>query len=169
MKFYNPPVDENGNEYYVPIVAKNKDYLLGYIDGVDTAKDILSDISSYVNDINIDLHDMDIVLDSTRFNDILENGMIESNMTGEELHKYFYDIVNTISEKYLNDTSENNILRDDVLHVECVCPTGYFSWKDYESIPDKTFRCPDCGRVLIHYTDENTYEYSFKEYGENYD
>lgn len=31
--YYTPPKDENGNPYYVLIVAKNKDYLLGYLKG----------------------------------------------------------------------------------------------------------------------------------------
>ena len=28
---YEPPIDDNGNPYYVPVVAKNRDFLTGYV------------------------------------------------------------------------------------------------------------------------------------------
>ena len=159
---YKPVKDVNGIPYYVPIVVKNKDYLIGYIRGLETGKDIMSDVLSYMN-IDTDFGSMDVVLDSSRFNDILENGKRESNMSDDELRDYFYELIEEITDKTNDDNSENNIVDDSVFHVECTCNIGYYAWNDYDTIPDETFKCVNCGKTLIHYTDNycHSYEYDY--------
>jgi len=160
---YIPPKDEYGNEYYVPVVCKNKDFLIGYIRGLDMAKEMINDSLTSV-DINIDLGPMDVILDSTRFNDILINGKHESDMTDEELKQYITDIVEEVTDKFDTDNIENNVYDDDeILNLECSCGLGFYSWQEYEKIPKESFKCDNCGKILIHYTGDYDYEYEYAE------
>ena len=161
--YYTAPIDENGNPYYVPIVVKSRDYLLGYIAGLNTAKDIITDVLDTIN-INVDLGSMDVVLDSTRFNDILENGKHESDMSESELKEYFLDIMQDVSDKLTSTNSENDIFDDVVLKAECSCGLGFYYWKNIESIPHESFKCSNCGKVLIHYTEIDDYDYEYEGY-----
>ncbi len=103
------------------------------------------------------------VLDSTRFNDILPNDMRESDMEDKELEQYMDSLTDETLDKLSNDNSENNIDTDEenALTIECVCDFGIFAWKHFRDIPEVTFLCPECGRVLIHYTHTDFYEYEF--------
>ena len=158
---YNPPKDDIGNEYYVPIVAKNKDFLIGYLRGISDSRDIMADVLESIN-IKLDLGPIEAVLDSTRFNDILQNGKHESEMTDNELEEYIYGIVEELTDKIIDTNSENNIDTKNVLNVECVCDLGYYAWREYNDIPEENFKCANCGRILIDYTDEYDYEYGYE-------
>ena len=164
---YNPP-EENGTPYYVPIVAKNKDFLIGYLRGISDGKNLISDALESVN-IDIDFGPVDAILDSTRFNDILEDGRRESELSEEELKKYIYDTVEQLTTKMLGDNSENNIENDNVLEVECTCNVGYYAWRELDDIPEESFRCTNCGKVLIDYCGRYDHEYEFQEGGTNND
>lgn len=159
---YSPPKDENGTPYYVPIVAKNRDTLIGYIRGIADGKDIMTDVLESI-DIKLDLGPMDVVLDSTRFNDLLQNGKYESDMKDEELQSYIYDIVGELTDKMTDDNSENNIKSENVLAIECVCDLGYYAWDSLDKIPHETFKCGECGKVLIHYSGDFDYDYDYHE------
>jgi len=161
MKYISPK-DEHGNPYYVPIVAKNKDFLIGYLKGLETAKDIIEEVMESI-DIKVDLGPVEIVLDSTRFNDLLENGKRESEMTDDELKSYFYDIMEEISTKLTETNSENGVFDNTVLKVECSCGFEFKSWEDLEDVPETNFLCRNCGKILIHYTNVNEYEYEYDE------
>ncbi len=158
---YKPPVDDNGKPYYVPIVSKNKDTLVGYLHALETSKCLMSDVLKSIG-IEIDLEPMEAILDSTRFNDILINGKRESEMSLDELKEYMYSIVEEVTKKLDNDNPENNILSDNILDVECDCVVGYYAWTDYDIIPDENFVCTNCGKVLIHYTGEYDHEYEYE-------
>lgn len=157
---YTPPTDDNGNPYYVPVVAKNRDFLTGYLKGLMATKDILNDVMTSLN-INIDVGPIDAVLDSTRFNDILENGKRESDMTEDELNDYIMNIVTEVTNKMVTNNPENNIYDDDILTLECSCDYGFLSLSDVEKIPHENCVCPYCGKILIHYTGIDDYQYEF--------
>ena len=157
---YEAPVDIDGNPYYVPVVAKNKDFLMGYLRGLDTAKDMIKDVLASIN-INVDLGSIDVLLDSTRFNDILENGKYESEMTEAERKSYIFDIVEEVTTKLTYDNPENNVFDNAPLKLECSCGLGFYSWDVVEDIPKTSFSCHNCGKILIHYTGiyDGDYEY----------
>lgn len=159
--YYNPP-EENGNPYYVPIVAKNKDLLIGYLRGINDGKILITEALESVN-IDIDFGPVDVILDSTRFNDILEDGRRESELSRDELAKYINDTVEILTNKMLGDNSENNIKRENVLDVECSCGLGYYAWRTYDDIPEESFKCTNCGKVLIDYCGKYDHEYDFQE------
>ena len=71
---YDPPKDKNQKPYWVPIVAKNKDYLIGFLDGVHIALDMLD--ASFIG--------LQIALGSDRLNDILPDGRRISNLSKTE-------------------------------------------------------------------------------------
>jgi hypothetical protein len=156
---YDAPKDIDGHPYYVPVVTKNRDYLMGYISGLDTAKDMIKDVLASIN-INVDLGAIDVLLDSTRFNDILENGRYESEMTDKEKKDYIFDIVEEVTEKLKHSSTENNVLDDAKLRVECSCGLGFYFWDEVTDIPKSNFSCHNCGKILIHYT--GIYDGDFK-------
>ena len=158
---YNAP-KENNVPYFVPIVAKNKEFLVGYLYGIKDGKSIIHDALKSIN-IDLDLGPVDVILDSTRFNDMLANGKRESEMSHKELQKYIEDIVDDVTRKITDDNVENNIESENILEVECVCGIGYYAWRTYESLPEESFKCTNCGKVLIDYCGHYEYEYEFQE------
>jgi len=164
--YYTSPII-NGKPYYVPIVAKNKDFIIGYINAISDIKELLFDTLESINtdlDFDFDLDIVNIMLNSSRFNDILENGKHESEMSEVEFKKYIYDIIRDASNKMTSQHNiENNIKYNHILDVECSCGLGYYAWDTYDSIPDTTFKCTNCGKILIHYTGHSINEYEFQE------
>ncbi len=158
---YKAPT-EHGTPYYVPIVAKNKDFLVGYLYGSNDGKDLIKDVLASMH-MDVDLGPMDVILDSTRFNDILENGKRESQMNEKELKNYIYDIVDNITRKLDNKNVENNIESTSVLEIECSCNLGFYAWESYDNIPEESFKCTNCGKVLIDYCGNYGHEYTFQE------
>lgn len=162
---YEAPRDTDGNPYYVPIVAKNKDFLVGYISGLATAKDMIKDVLESIN-IDVDLGPIDVLLDSTRFNDILENGRYESEMTDAEKKDYIFNIVESVSHKLVYKNSENFVDNSE-LKVECSCGLGFYSWEHAVDSPQQNFACHNCGKILIHYTGIYDSDYEYHEGREN--
>lgn len=158
---YYPPINSKGECTYVPVVSKNRDMLIGYLRGFETIKNYVSDISESLK-VDLDLDRSSIMLDSLRFNDILENGRVESECNIEEIRDYFVDIVMNASNRIQSNTDENKVI-PPLLEVECVCGYGYFSFESYDDIPHEDLLCPDCGNTIIHYTGEDDYKYTFKE------
>lgn len=164
---YESPIDNDGNPYYVPVVAKNRDFLVGYIKGLDLGREILIDVMESVG-VKVNLGKLDVVLDSNRFNDILKNGKHESEMTVDDMKEYIFDIFNEVSSKLDSDSSEIGAFDNDLLHVECSCGYGFYSWVNYEDIPEETFHCGECGKVLIHYTGIDDFKLEYDEKGDKH-
>jgi len=159
---YTPPINENGKPYHVPVVAKNKDVLIGYLSGVISSKDIINELF-LMKDIDTSLNPIDYVLDSSRFNDILENDKKASDMTQDELTEYMVNLVTGVFDNIESDSTENGILEQSVLTIECKCGYGYYSWDKLSDIPDDNFVCSQCGRVLIDYTNEYDFNIEYEE------
>lgn len=153
----------NNKVYWIPIVVKNKDYLMGYIIGSRTVENIIVDSLNNAGIMNLDNLDLDLCLDSSRFNDVLENDKRESELSKNEIKEYYEKLVLKKFNKFENSHPDNNInLFDDYfLTVECPCNLGVYSFKTLEDIPDKRFKCIECGRILIDYTGHDDYEYEF--------
>lgn len=156
----------NGKPYVVPVVCKNKDYLVGYLNGVDFIEYALFDILKSMK-IELDINNIDLFLDSSRFNDIMDDGRREGDLTDEEKKNLFIGVFKNRFDNLNKKHVENNIDYVDVLRIECQCGLGFYSWKKYEEIPENIFKCMECGRVLIDYTDHDDYEYEFDDGGCN--
>lgn len=134
-------------EYYVPIVVKNKDYLIGFLD----ANKMISPI------VEIDY----TVLDSMRFNDILPDGSRRRYLDEEQI----IEILNSTDEKNnIVEFSPTMGIREPELDVylEVTCSCGnYRKFKSAAEIPSKTVYCELCDRDIIDYThhDDSEIEY----------
>jgi len=161
---YTSPI-RNKKPYWVPIVVKNRDYLIGYLSGKKLIEMTITDIIKTLN-INFNFKDIDLFLDSSRFNDILMDGRREHELNAEERKKYFMKMFDEKMTSLNNYHVENTVNYKDVLSVECSCGYGFYSWSKYKDIPVKRFHCDNCGRVLIDYTDIDDFEIEY-DGGEN--
>lgn len=150
----------NNKPYWVPIVVKNRDYLIGYLKGIKLIENILSDSLKVVG-LNLNLDIIDLFLDSSRFNDILEDGRRESELNENEKKAILIDIIKNKTHKLNNFHVENETEYDDLLNIDCKCGLGYYSWKEEFDIPIENFKCSICGKLLIEYTDHDDSEYVF--------
>ena len=162
---YNAPTKDNIPQW-VPIVVKNKDFLIGYIKGKLLFEDLLSDILN-ANDINIEFGSIDLCLDSTRFNDVLENGKRESEMSSKELKEYIDDMVKQRVDYLNNKHPDNgeNVFGEYFLRLDCVCNLGTYIFETEDDVPENNLCCEFCQRVLIDYTgiDDDDFDYDGEE------
>lgn len=146
LKFYKAPQDEAGNPLWVPIVIKNRDQLIGFIDGVNMTASIY----------NIDRESMFYTLSSERFNDIIQNGTRLRNMSNTEFFNHAKDVIENgyvrLSAKESRDNSGTS-LNDFCLTLECSCG-NFIGFKDCDKIPNEDMHCDICGRIVIQYTND---------------
>lgn len=146
LKFYKAPKDEKGNPLWVPIVIKNRDQLIGFIDGVNMTASIY----------NIDRESMFYTLSSERFNDTIQDGTKLRNMSNTEFLNHAKDVIENgyyrLSAKESRDNSGTS-LNDFCLTLECACG-NFIGFKDYDKIPNEDMNCDICGRKVIQYTND---------------
>lgn len=156
---YKPPKTEN-KEQWVPIVTKNKDWLVGYISGIQMIRSLIEN-SLEENGIEIDFRGLDFCLDSSRFNDLMENGKRESECTDKEIKSYYEKIIEKKIDMIREEHPDNGSNSEYFLEVECSCGLGVYFFKSPKEVPDKQFVCSICGRVVIDYTNKNDEEYDY--------
>lgn len=153
---YNNPIDiKTGKGYFVPCVAKNKDTLIYFILGINyCAGNILNQMEEGAS-IKTDLR-----RDSLRFNDILPDGKKIHELTKND----YAQMEKELREKEADYHPDNNIKHTDhFFSLTCSnCGNSYVFKRPIE-IPDKTFSCGLCDRVLIDYTGKDDWEYEFYE------
>jgi len=149
-KYFNSPIDKEGNPYWIPIVIRNKDYLLGFINAYH-----------FISDLHIiDINDMEIALSSDRFNDVLINGTRIQSLTRQQLKQ-------TIKKLYFDTPKENhpenkeNILNDYYLTINCVNCGMFYAFKNENEVPENDFVCSTCDRTLISYINESDDYFTF--------
>lgn len=158
---YKPP-KINKKPQFVPLVAKNKDWLVGYISGIKMIESTVFNALKE-NGIKVNLRGINLCLDSSRFNDIMENGKRESNCSKEEIKKYYKEIIkdNLDCVQEFHPDNNDNIFSGNFLEIECTCGLGVYFFKESSDVPDKQFKCQNCGKVIIDYCDHNDCEYEF--------
>jgi ribosomal protein S27E len=133
-------------EYYVPVVVKNRDYLIGFLDAMAAISPI----------VDVDY----TALDSMRFTDVLPDGQRRRNLTPQEIIDSLdvSDSKNHITEP--NQTKELEVDNIPFLEVNCSCG-NYIKFEHPSELPKTTRKCELCGNVLIDYTghDQDDYEY----------
>lgn len=160
--YYSSPKTDNEEDYVVPIVVKNKDYLVAYIYGMNIVQDIILDglknAGVVIGPLNIEP-----CLDSSRFNDILENGKHERDLNKEELKEYYDKLIKQKIELSQESHPDNDpeIFNKIFLKVDCSCGLGIYSFKTPKEVPEKNLICDICGRTIIDYTGHDDHEYEF--------
>jgi hypothetical protein len=147
--------------YWVPIVVKNRDFLVGYIKGFNLIKEMVEESAKKL-DMDLDFGEVDLCLDSSRFNDVIGDGRHERDLSENELNEYYKsEIERKISKMSIKHPENQKNVFDDVLTVECNCGLGIYSYKHYNDIPDKPVNCQICGKKIIDYTQYDDSEFEF--------
>ena len=148
---FNAPVDENQQAIWIPIVAKNRDYILGYID----AWKIMSEV------YELPMSDMLHALGSDRFNDVMPDGSRMQDLSKKDLKEKIKNIMLKPSRsEHIENTSD--IYYENELVIECPGCRMVYMFKELIDIPKVNFGCSCCNRALIMYhhhdDDELTYD-----------
>jgi hypothetical protein len=149
---YIPPTDENGKFYWVPVVIKNKDYLLGFLTGMESAM-IALQIYEELNPS----------LGSERFNDILPDGRRIGNMSRSEFKDHVKTSILDEQESLLvreNHPDHNPDVLDYFFHVSCYCG-NFYGFHEPEDIPEENLHCDWCDKILFHYTNKDDTDFQY--------
>lgn len=154
---YSLPEDVSEELYFVPVVFKNKDHLVGFVDGMFTILD--------AQGISIETHGNLPAMGSDRFNDILRDGRRIKDLNDTEFRDYVKEMVE--EQMLLNDLSDsdssefkNGILDDFYFYVTCTCG-NFVAWNSADDVPENNINCDMCDRLLIHYTGHNDNEFEY--------
>ena len=153
LKFYNPPKDENGNPLWVPIVIKNRDQLIGFIDGVNMTASIY----------NVDRESLFYTLSSERFNDTTTDDKKLRDMSDSEFYEHAKNVIENGYDRLSALESKDNesaSLNDFCLTLQCACG-NFVGFKDYDKIPTHDINCDVCGRKIIQYTNDEDDFYAY--------
>lgn len=159
LLIYKSPLDQENKPYWVPVVIKNKDTLIGTINGLFVV----------ASEMGLDPEGFYSILSSERFNDTLRDGRHGSDLSDFEFKKYIKDMLLDDMEKVaLQETHEEcspDILADNILNISCTCG-NFYGFKDFKDIPDENMNCGVCGKIVIEYTnkDDEDYTYDGKEH-----
>ncbi len=140
---YVPPTDKYGNKYWVPIVAKNKDVLYGFSEGVNLGLEMGETEVPY---------SPSMVLSSERLTDYTADGRRLYKMSKDELHEYIINLLQASIDNTESDHSDNGCIDiyDYMFHVSCQCG-NFFGWEDAKDLPETDLHCEVCDRKVIEY------------------
>jgi hypothetical protein len=145
MSKFELPRDEDGKLYWVPIVVRNKDYLLGFIDSYRLLASLY----------DIPLSELSRTVSSDRFNDVLYDGTRVKDLTKKQLKEKVKEMLLMPSR---NEHIENHsgLYEENILTLDCPHCGMFYSFKNIKDIPEETSKCVTCGKVILLYT--NTYD-----------
>jgi len=158
METFNAPIDQYGTPYWVPVVVKNKDWLVAFLYGYNSANGQVN-AACTAGGLDVTFEITNLPINSMRYNNILPNGRDISKMSDIEIEKY----LNTINENEmskLNSSHPENKTNKAILNVECTCGLGFYSWNSENEIPNESLKCSNCEKYLIIYTNKNECEFN---------
>lgn len=161
------PLKYNEHNYLVPIVCKDKDYLVSYMYGFYKSLEFMSIIDDSGEELIFDTKPNNYGLDSTRFNDIYDDkGSRTRHLTEKQAQEYIARKLKEHEEKEeINErlNGGENVLNsnENFLQVECLHCGNFHSFRHPEDLPEQSLRCGICERVIIDYTGHWDYEYIF--------
>lgn len=136
-------------DYFVPVVVKNRDYLVGFL----TALDAFSLGSSKI--------DMVLSESSAKFNDVLPGGLRRRNISLEDQIGIMIDYRMKMSAvEDFENLEELEAREDKFLEINCECG-NYYSFDSAEQIPSSSLKCDICGKHLIDYTNRNDADFEY--------
>jgi hypothetical protein len=128
-------------DYYVPVVVKNRDYLIGFLDAVSAISD----------EMEVDF----TALDSMRLTDVLPDGRRRRDLDPIAIME---SIVSNTEGTVVETTME--LQEQPYFEVHCNCG-NYIKFDSPHELPTVTRKCELCNKVLIDYTghDQDDYDY----------
>lgn len=145
---YVPFKTKDGKVQHCPIVTKNRDVLIGHIMATQS---ILESLSGYANLDDKLLTYIDPGLDSSRFNNYLEDGLNCYGMTQEEVNEIMQKRVDDVMDSLNHKDNDKSILDPGFFSVDCQGCGNFVRWNSAKEIPYENFKCDICERVLVHY------------------
>ena len=142
MYKYNPG-------YYVPVVVKSRDYLVGFLDALEAVG------SEYQYDFS--------ATDSQRFNDILPNNQRRRDLTDEQIIEVLtqYDESRNVKEVGIEKKVDIDFEQEQpYFEVNCSCG-NYHAFNHALEIPKDKLECELCGKLLIDYTNVEEEEITY--------
>jgi hypothetical protein len=166
----NPEIDTKfvyKTNYVVPVVTKNRDFLQGALMFrmmmmpalVPVFDELELTFASIFPNNAFDL------MDSTRFNDTIKEGVTVTSLTKKEMQGFLDDRLKehskriTMMEQKYGDTDILK-LNEVVLAINCSCG-NFISFKNLEDLPEKHLRCQLCDKLLIDYTDKDDTDFYY--------
>lgn len=150
MKKFESPLDENNKPYWVPIVTKNLDNLKGFLHAYTMLAEIY----------DLPLEELNKMLSSDRFNDVLYDGSRVRDLSDVELKKKIQKMIFVPDrESHIENTGE--IYTENILTVDCVNCGMHYGFDNANYLPEENFDCSCCNRRLIHYTNLDDDEFYY--------
>ena len=134
-------------EYFVPIVVKNRDFLIGFL--------------SCLDNFELSTAKFDIILShsSAKFNDILPGGLRRRNL---EIEQQIETIVAyRINQCLVEDPDNEEQSEEESPFLEINCECGNYVSFEQEDIPMHSHKCDMCERYLIEYTNKNDEDFLY--------
>ena len=134
-------------EEYIRVVAKNRDYLVGFLDSMNALKD------------NMDILKEDpSILDSQRFSQFLPDGSKREDRTVDEIQKIIKNYRESFHVK--ENEQDDEIEEEEYFTVSCGCGNHRIFY-GAEEIPKEDFHCEVCGKLLIYYSGIDDYNFVY--------
>jgi len=135
-------------DYFVPVVVKNRDYLVGFLNSL--------------NNFSLGSSKFDFVLNesSVKFNDILPGGVRRREIDLEQQINLMIDY--RLKMSVVEDVESIVDSEEDDKYLELNCECGnYVSFDSATDIPTHSYKCDICGKVLIDYTNTNDEDFIY--------
>lgn len=149
-KKYKAPKNDEGKPYWVPIVVKNRDQLIGYLE-------CMIQLSMAYK---LPLNDTIKLLSSDRFNDITRTGKRYGKMSKDEKYNHFKDIIIEQHDECDHFEQTDDILNEFEFGVNCECG-NFVGFRHILEVPDTNLKCELCDRILIDYTGCDDIEFDY--------
>jgi len=136
------PKDKNGKEYWISIVIKNRDTLVGFLEA----------FKNFCKFYEIPTAtDVNVIISSDRFNDVLPDDSRMRNYSREDLKEKILDMIDKEQERSEKEENDGHLLQDNILNLDCNGCGMFYSFKTSRELPEADFDCQCCGRKLIYY------------------
>ena len=145
-----PPTDEKGKAFWIPVVFKNKDTLIGFIEA----------FRSFAFYYDTPLSDIEMMLSSERFNDTLRTGDRMRDLTRFQVKEI---VKKMISRPDRSEHVENDeqLYSENVLNIDCPKCGMFYSFKSFRDIPEENLKCQMCERTILFYSGLGDHEIEF--------
>jgi len=135
------PKDKDGKEYWISIVIKNRDTLVGFLEA----------FKNFCKFYEIPTAtDVNVIISSDRFNDVLPDDSRMRTYSRDELKEKILSMIGKEQERSEKEESDGYLLQDNILNLDCNTCGMFYSFDNSREIPEDDFEC-QCGRKLIHY------------------
>jgi len=142
---YIAPLTKDGKIQHVTVALKNRDVMVGYIEAFNEFLETLGDYIELTPEIQAQFAPC---IDSSRFNNYIEDGLDSTNMTDEQIQNHFKEKLKNVQTYHPENKSD--ILDVGYFAIDCECG-NFVSFKTKKDLPEKDYKCDICDRVLIQY------------------